>query len=482
MPPKRLIVTFYLWFLLALTLTVASAGGAFALWSGQRWDEHLAKLALTNVRLVRDIAEFMLGMKDGRLEFRRLLEPVLEEDGISLVITGTSGDPLLIMRHSQSAPDDPVIPGAHELVIIEEKGQLVEWQNHGRFVVGLPIVLPSGDQGAFFVTGHRNHWRGGGPPYRLAAALGAILIVGWFLCWPLAAHLARPLKRLAATADELGSGNLSARINLNRRDEIGRLAASFNAMAASLQALVLGHKRLLADISHELRSPLARLRVALELARKESVPAGAAEGYLDRADRQADSLEALIDELLLFSRLDTAPDTLKLEFVPAADLIRDAKAAHEAEAESKGIRIESVEADGLPAVRADRRLMARALGNVLRNALAHAPRGSVIRMEVTAAEDHLRVAVSDEGPGVPDDMLERIFEPFFRADEARSRSTGGVGLGLAIVRRAMTAHGGSVRALSAPGGKGLIVVLCLPLHPHVGGVEAAPLLSSSKLR
>ena len=87
-------------------------------------------------------------------------------------------------------------------------------------------------------------------------------------------------------------------------------------MAASLQALVLGHKRLLADISHELRSPLARLRVALELARKESVPAGAAEGYLDRADRQADSLEALIDELLLFSRLDTAPDTLKLEFVP----------------------------------------------------------------------------------------------------------------------------------------------------------------------
>ena len=246
--------------------------------------ERIAELALTNVRLARDLTELSLSKGAAPEELGRLLAPVLEKDRASLAILEQDGVPLLVLPHPQAGAGDPVIPAPDTIRAIGGGEEVVELQWRRRFAIGLPIGLPSGETGVFYVTGHRHLWpdREGSP--RFLFGLGAILVVGWLLCWPLAAHLARPLRRMSRTADAVGRGDLSARIRLHRRDEIGRLARSFNAMADNLQQMVLGHKRLLGDISHELRSPLARLRVALELARGEA--GGAAEDYLARAERE----------------------------------------------------------------------------------------------------------------------------------------------------------------------------------------------------
>ena len=458
--PKSLIVTFYLWFLLALTLTVASAGAVFALWSDGRWEERIAELALINVRLARDLTELSLSKGAAPEELGRLLAPVLEKDRASLAILEKDGVPLLVLPHPQAGAGDPVIPAPDAIRAIGGGEEVVELQWRRRFAIGLPIGLPSGETGVFYVTGHRHLWpdREGSP--RFLFGLGAILVVGWLLCWPLAAHLARPLRRMSRTADAVGRGDLSARIRLHRRDEIGRLARSFNAMADNLQQMVLGHKRLLGDISHELRSPLARLRVALELARGEA--GGAAEDYLARAERETGALDGLIEELLTYSRLDASPHELHREAVDLSRLIREVVEQEHPEAEARDVTLD-VEAEGLPPVTAERRLLARALGNVLRNAIAHAPPGTAVRIAAKQRSGRLEIAVSDRGPGVPNERLERIFEPFVREDPARSRATGGVGLGLAIARRAMEAHGGGARARLGEEGRGLTVELWLPL-------------------
>ena len=191
--------------------------------------------------------------------------------------------------------------------------------------------------------------------------------------------------------------------------------------------------------------------------------------YLDSVDAQADTLDGMIEELLFYSRLEAAPYELRPESLRPRELVEAVTGAHEADALARDVSVEAAFAEVPAAVRADRRLLLRALGNVLRNAIAYTPNGATVRIEVTAHEGRLRFSVTDEGPGVAVKYLEQIFLPFVRTDTARTRSTGGVGLGLAIARRCMEAHGGGATAEPAQEGSGLTVHLWLPLAP--GGDE-----------
>jgi two-component system sensor histidine kinase CpxA len=332
----------------------------------------------------------------------------------------------------------------------------------------LPIDLPNGERGAMFVVVKHADWRADRHPLRLWGGLALILGVVWLLSWPLAAHLTRPLRRLADAAERLGSGDLTIRSDLRRRDEIGRLAERFNRMADNLQRLVLGHKQLLSDVSHELRTPLARLRVALELARKEAGPA--AMPYLERVEGQAEAMDELIGELLAFARLDASPDAFQPEPVDPRALLEEAARAHRAEAEARRIAL-SLHSEGAPAsVPADRARLARALGNLLRNAIAHGPEGSTLHLTAGVEGTRLVFRVRDEGPGVPPEQRESIFQPFYRTDTARNRASGGVGLGLAIARRCMEAQGGGAYAEAGQGGVGLSVALWLPMQGDLARV------------
>jgi signal transduction histidine kinase len=261
----------------------------------------------------------------------------------------------------------------------------------------------------------------------LAAAVG----LG---AYPLARRITRRLERLQARVDALGAGDLEARVEVEGHDEVAELARSFNRAAARVGQLVAGHKTLLAHVSHELRSPLARMRMALELLPGDERPELKA-----RLTRDIAELDGLIGELLLASRLDTLDGLMHAEEVDLLALVAEEAAGHGAEVGGEPVTIEG-----------DPRLLRRLLRNLLDNAYRYTG-GQQVEVAVTRTPVGALVRVADHGPGVPEVERERIFEPFYRL--AGARETGeGVGLGLALVRQIAERHGGTARCVAREGG------------------------------
>lgn len=292
--------------------------------------------------------------------------------------------------------------------------------------------------------------------------LGLMALLVGALCLWLAHGLAAPLGALRGTVRRLAGGDLTARAGpslTRRRDEVGELAREFDAMAGRLEALVAAQRRLVRDVSHELRSPLARLAVALELARqKGGAPVAEA---LGRIEREAARLEELIAQLLTLSRLEATDAPPSREPVAMDQLLRQVAEDAAFEAASRSVQ---VMVEGAPAVvMGDAELLRRAVDNVVRNAIAFTPSGSRVDVRLTAEDGEVVVRVRDAGEGVPEPMLGAIFEPFVRVESARERRGGGAGLGLAIAAQAVRLHGGRIAAANFPGG-GLEVTLRLPAH------------------
>ena len=298
-------------------------------------------------------------------------------------------------------------------------------------------------------------------------------------CYGLARHVARPLATLRAATRELAAGNLAVRVGpaMGRRsDEFAGLAQDFDQMAERLDGLVTAERRLLRDISHELRSPLARLYVALGLARHH---AGADQSALDRMEREAERLNTLIGHLLMLARLESGATGPAREPVELGSVVGDvaADADFEARSRGRGVRVTEGCDDG---VLGDPELLRSAIENVVRNAVRHTREGTTVeiamRREAVEGAPGLRILVRDHGPGVPEAALPYIFEPFYRVGDARERTTGGVGLGLTIAHRTIRLHGGSLRATNAPDG-GLVVELRLPTGSPL--VQSAPVARPS---
>ena len=271
----------------------------------------------------------------------------------------------------------------------------------------------------------------------------------------LAIHLASPLRGLRRVLEKFGRGDLGVRYHLARRDEIGDLAQAFNRMADQITTLLTAERRLLQDVSHELRSPLARLGFAVELARTSPDR----EAALGRIRKEADRLNNLVDELLQLTRAEGDPGARNLEDVDLGKLLHELVADCALEADAAGCRL-TLAGERSVVVTGDRELLRRACENILRNAIRHAPPGSAVEVELARHGDRAEIAVRDHGPGVPREALTDIFEPFFRVEGDRGRSSGGVGLGLAIARRAVELHQGHVTAFNA--NPGLVVAIELP--------------------
>lgn len=292
---------------------------------------------------------------------------------------------------------------------------------------------------------------------RLSLALISILLVSWLL----SRMFTRPIRQLQQSASRLGSGRMDTRAPqalAGRGDELGELARSFDAMATQLEGLMDSHKQLLRDVSHELRSPLARLTVALELAR-DTAGEGAQED-LQRIALEAERLNELIGEVLSLARFEQGAIDAEMAELDLTALLVEVIGDASFEAEAAGKRVQT---DTLPdcRIRADRLWLQRALDNVLRNAVRHTADGTAVRVDMQHIGDDISITVRDHGPGVPEDALAHLFEPFFRAEEARTRSAGGYGLGLAIAQRVIDMHGGSIHARHAEGG-GLQIRIALP--------------------
>lgn len=273
------------------------------------------------------------------------------------------------------------------------------------------------------------------------------------LCYLLARQLTQPLRRLQAALDRFGRGDFSARAGSDRKDELGDLSRAFDQMADRIQTLLTAERRLLRDISHELRSPLARLGVAIELARSGSDR----EKALDRIQKEADRLNQLVGELLQVTRAEGDPSSLVFETVDLNLLIEDVASDAALEAKARGVSV-SVSAQDQVTIEGNPELLRRAIENVVRNAIRYAPEGTSV--QITLEKAPVTIKVRDYGPGVPEEELGRIFEPFYRVEGDRSRGGGGAGLGLAIARRAVDLHHGSIQARNAE--PGLEVRIALP--------------------
>ena len=287
-------------------------------------------------------------------------------------------------------------------------------------------------------------------PYYLLVLLAVAL-----LCYMLATNLATPLRVLGQTVERFGKGNLSARVNSRRQDEIGELSRAFDQMADRIQTLLTAERRLLQDISHELRSPLARLSFAVELVRT----AGDREGAVARLKKEIDRLTHLVGGLLQVTRVEGDPASLNREVFSLNELLRELAADGAIEADVRGCRLVVKEEEPIR-VRADHELVRRAVENILRNAIRHAPEGTPIEMALDCQPSTVSLSIRDYGPGVPEEMLQSIFKPFFRVDGARNSASGGAGLGLAIAKSAIAVHGGNLSATNMQ--PGLLVRIELP--------------------
>ncbi len=292
-------------------------------------------------------------------------------------------------------------------------------------------------------------------PWVIAAA--AVILISVLLWIPLVRHITKPLGRMTLAAEEIAKGKFDVTISERRHDEIGRLSESINHMTSRLRGFVTGQKRFLRDVAHELGSPIARMQFGI----------GILEQHVDKenADRLADVSEDvahmsnLVNELLSFSRAELSPEKVKVETLALAPIAE--RVAHR-----EGITSEEILLDIDPELRvtANRGLLSRAISNLVRNAVAYAGQAGPIRISAKKEKSAVVIEVQDSGPGVPENLLDKIFEPFFRPESARDRESGGVGLGLSIVKTCMDACGGTVSARNLHP-KGFSVTLSLP-HPE----------------
>ncbi|MCB1887430.1 MAG: HAMP domain-containing protein [Rhodocyclaceae bacterium] len=292
------------------------------------------------------------------------------------------------------------------------------------------------------------------PWFPLVSGLLASLAFSGLMAW----YLARPVRQLRGALGSLAEGRLDTRVGARMggwRDEISDLGQDFDHMAHRLEALVESQRRLLHDVSHELRSPLARLQAAIGLARQN--PARGSE-LMERVERESARLDRLVGELLTLARLDAGTSESPREALDLFDLAAGVAddAAFEAEVGGRALVFKG---DGDAPLLADGARLQRAFENVVRNAVKFSPFGGVVEVVAKVAGDRFELTVADRGPGVPEGELEAIFEPFFRSDHAAAE---GFGLGLAIARRAVAAHGGDVTARNREGG-GLVVTIRLPM-------------------
>jgi len=297
----------------------------------------------------------------------------------------------------------------------------------------------------------------------MAIRILMLLMISFLLCWLLAKSFTKPLIAIQKASKELGEGKLATRLTKfdQRTDEFGDLARSFNQMAEQLENNISSHQRLLGDVSHELRSPLTRLQLAVALAEKNIGNTPEQQKHLNRCEIEVDRLDEMIADVLTLSRLEHNQNIFASDEIDLNHLVTQVINDCQYFATSKNVTIAFKETSRA-ALLSDDKLLASAISNVVNNAVKYSPKDQVVSVELREQNEQIILSVSDLGPGVPDNMLEKLFKPFFRVADARDRNSGGTGLGLAIAQQAILLHQGKIVAQNIQP-TGLKVTIMLPL-------------------
>lgn len=456
----------FLWFWLAMTMIGATVV-ILALTTNTEGESHEQRQR----RYRTEAQQLLLAYHDaGAAGFRRQRLQLEEKNSTLVYLLHNDGEPLIpeavptallpLVRQAAQSHVTQVQSGEHEIWIAYPATDYFVYLQKRRRPSALTRVLN---------------------PRALGLRMAITFIVAGIVCYLLARSLTAPIARLRRATRAFAAGALSTRVSpqIHGRDEITALAGDFDQMAERVEDLVKNQHRLLRDISHELRSPLTRLSIALEIARQRSTPETGP--MLERIAKESARLNNLIDQLLGLTLPENATDEISRTPFDLVRLVSEIVDDADFEARGKGRRVR-LTAEGPVALAASPELLRQAIENVVRNAVRYTEPDTEVVVSVRKTRqgdgDWVQVAVRDHGPGVAEPALEKIFLPLFRAESARDRQTGGTGLGLAITKRAVHLHRGRVTASNAPGG-GLLIEISLPLTtvaalPAAVGDEVIP--------
>ncbi|HWZ43770.1 MAG TPA: ATP-binding protein [Candidatus Saccharimonadales bacterium] len=461
---RKLFLKIFIWFWLATAAIIGALWLVARVSEAENQPERASRGAFSEALSLYAESAVRSYETEGPRALEQFISRSLQESGTEVYLFEGNGRPLIGLDPQK----DNVISVMQE-VRDSAPNQRVSRPFEGRTTWGKPVVS-AGNNRYIFVARLRQ------PGLRLPlfppSRIAVIILTAGLVCYLLALYLTSPVKKLQSIVQAFAEGNLDARVSPGlgmRGDELADLGWDFDRMADRISTLISSQKRLLADISHELRSPLARLSVALELARKNGTAASAP--ALNRIEREAERLNELVGQLLALTRLESGAERVPAEMVTLEDLIQQIveDANFEARPLRKEVRIVQLEKCR---IRGSDELLRSATENVVRNAVRYTPEGTTVEVELRWKLDTAWLSVRDRGPGVPEDELGHIFEPFYRVSAARDRASGGAGLGLSIAERTVKLHGGSIRAENA--GPGLLVTILLPLAPSENSERAHP--------
>jgi two-component system sensor histidine kinase CpxA len=432
---KSLFAKILLWFWVTLAITVVGSAFISALNVNENASDERAPVArLVRFQLEEARSAYEIGGRPGLQAFLDTLNRVYDARGI---LTDETGRDLLTNQDRSDLMRRARRPYFYQIFRTGD-AMVSRAADDGRY--WFFFIVPRVRVGSWFLL----------PEHIFVMAAGVLL------CYWLALYLTSPVRQLEKAVERFGRGDLSARVGSNRRDELGQLARTFDRMAGRIGTLLTAERRLLLDISHELRSPLARLGVAVELARSGDD----ANLALNRIQKESDRLNALVGQLLQVTRAEGDPSSLRHDPLRLDELVRQLVDDASIEAAAHGCELKYEKREPVT-VAGDPELLRRAVENVIRNAIRHAPRETAVEVSLARNNGKAVVEVRDHGSGVPEEALARLFDAFYRVEGDRDRASGGTGLGLSIARRAVELHKGSIRARNAR--PGLEVEMELPV-------------------
>lgn len=445
----NLFLKIFLWFLAAIALMVGVV--VFLNWTVQtepvvsRW-----RISVTNQTNIYAETAAQIYSTQGEVGLGEFLERIRKPETIGEVdLIGENGKAWL----SAGVNAD----NYKELVAKALSSETVEIEVHPETALSARSVsMQGGERFVLIVRWERPRFTPffGESPLRYIRYAG-LLFAAFLLCWALARYLSSPIGKLRRATQKLAEGDLSTRVAGqvgNRRDELASLARDFDVMAERIESLITSQQRLSRDVSHELRSPLARMNVALEIAKQKMN--GDAAPQLDRIEAESQRLNDMISRLLTLSKLESGSQDFDRREINLRSLVEQVASDADFEATAKGRSVKVVSAAECRVVGSES-LIRSAVENVLRNAVRYTREGTAVEVSLENGNGRARLSVVDHGTGVPDDQLGNLFKPFYRVGEARDRGSGGTGLGLAIAEQAILAHKGTIRAKNT--GDGLAV-------------------------
>lgn len=442
----RLFIKIFLWFLIAIAVTIGMILFVTRTFQTDPMSSRMLR-SLKNQMTVFSGTATQIAAAEGEMGLRQFLTRVRDVDPPRKV------DLLDASGNSWFGNSEQMVDISTISTRAFSTGQ-VEIDPGEEFALGAaPVDFPDGRRFMLVIQWDRQSpqplFYGSTPGY---VRLAGLLITALIACTLLALYLSSPIRKLREATNKFASGELSTRVADRvgrRRDEIADLAKDFDDMAERIEGLVKNQQRLNRDISHELRSPLARLNVALEIAKQRSNPETLP--IIARMETESTRLNDMISRILTLAKLESGSVDYEKTPIDLDDLVTDVADDAKFEAAASG-RFVTMSAVDRCKVNGNEMLLRSAIENVLRNAVKYTPEGTAVDIRLEAVNGSATVKISDHGGGVPESELDNLFTPFYRVGDARERKTGGIGLGLAIARRAVEAHRGQIAAINSNGG------------------------------